>query len=247
MKAMKTLKTFLLVLGTLLVSSTLYSCLDDDDSYSLGDFSVGVVTVKPLGGDTYYLQLDDSTSLWPSNGVKPYFGLEKERRAFANFTVLGKGQDLNMEYDFVVRVNRIDSVLTKSIAEDLGDKNDEYYGNDPISMKSAWIEDGYITFQFETYFDGITKHFINLVKREGSGPYELEFRHNDFNTNSGGWGWGLASFRLDDLPDTNGETVTMKIKYKDYNGDKDINLKYKSGNSTGKAPMMKIDNFFETK
>lgn len=246
MNAMKTLKTFLLVLGTILVSSTLYSCLDDDEGYSLGNFSVGVVTVKPISGDTYYLQLDDSTSLWPSNGVKPYFGLDKERRAFANFTVLGKGQELNVDYDYVIRLNRIDSVLTKSIAEDLGEKNDEYYGNDPIWMKSAWIEDGYLTFQFESYFDGVTKHFINLVKMEGSDTYELEFRHNAFNSHSGGKGWGLASFRLNSLPDTNGETVKMKIKYKDYEGEKVIELDYKSGSSSGKAPLMGADNFHVT-
>ena len=34
---MKTLRAFLLVIGIALVSLTLPSCLDDDDSYSLGD------------------------------------------------------------------------------------------------------------------------------------------------------------------------------------------------------------------
>lgn len=61
MKAMKTLKTFLLVLGTVLVSSTLYSCLDDD-GYSPDKYSIGVATVKPLGNNSYYLQWDDSIS-----------------------------------------------------------------------------------------------------------------------------------------------------------------------------------------
>lgn len=245
MKAKKTLKTLLLLLGTIFVSSTLYSCLDDD-GYSLGDFSAGVVTVKPLGTDTYYLQWDDSITLWPSNGVKPFFGIEKERRAFANFTILGEGKDLNIDYDYVVRVNRIDSVLTKSIAEDLGDKNDEVYGNDPVWMKSVWIEDGYITCQFESYFNGTTKHFINLVKMNGSDTYELEFRHNAFGNLSGGQGWGLASFRLNSLPETNGKTVTMKINYKSYDGDKTIELKYKSGTTSGKAPVMGAENFHTT-
>lgn len=246
MKAMKTLKTFLLVLGTILVSTTLYSCLDDDD-YSLDKFSVGVATIKPLGNNAYYLQWDDETTFWPAAGATPHFGVDKERRAFINFTLLGDSTTSNIgNYDYAIRVNRIDSVLTKDIAADLGDKNDEVYGSDPVWMKTIWIEDGYLNCQFESYFDGVTKHFINLVKKDGSDPYELEFRHNAFENLSGGQGWGLAAFRLNSLPDTNGETVTMKVNYKSYNGNETIELKYKSGSKSGNAPMMGSDDFHTT-
>ncbi|RHU27864.1 hypothetical protein DXD68_08090 [Parabacteroides sp. TM07-1AC] len=246
MNVMKTLKTFILVLGTILLSTSLYSCLDDDD-YSLDKYSVGVATIKPLGGNTYYLQWDDSTTFWPAAGATPYFGVDKERRVFINFTLLGDSTSGGIKgYDYAIRVNRIDSVLTKSIVADLGEKNDEYYGNDPVWMKSVWIEDGYINFQFESYFDGYTKHFLNLVKMDNTDTYELEFRHNAYDNLSGGKGWGLASFRLNNLPETNGETVTMKIKYKSYEGDKTIELKYKSGSPAGKAPMMGEENFHST-
>lgn len=246
MKAMKMLKTFLFVLDTILVSSTLYSCLDDD-GYSLDKFSVGVATVKPLGNNSYYLQWDDSISFWPAAGVTtPNFDVSKERRAFINFTLLGPGKDMNIEQDYVIRLNRIDTVLTKSIAPDLGDKNDEYYGEDPVTMKSVWIEDGYINFQFATYFEYGSKHFMNLVKMEDSDTYELEFRHNANGSLSGAEGWGLASFRLNSLPETGGETVKMKIKYKSYEGDKTIELKYKSGSATGRAPVMGAENFQTT-
>ena len=56
---MKTLRAFLLVIGIALVSLTLPSCLDDDDSYSLGDIWIAVATVVPEGNNVYYLRLDD--------------------------------------------------------------------------------------------------------------------------------------------------------------------------------------------
>lgn len=246
MSVMKTLRTFILVLGTVLATSTMYSCLDDD-GYSPNKYSFGIATIKPLGNNNYYLQWDDSTTLWPASGVTPDFGVDKERRAFINFTLLGDSISSGIPgYDYIIRVNKIDSVLTKSIVADLGEKNDEYYGNDPIWMKSVWIEDGYINFQFESYFDGHTKHFLNLVKMNNTGTYELEFRHNAYDNLSGGQGWGLASFRLNSLPDTNGEIVTMKIKYKSYEGDKTFELNYKSGPPAGKAPMMGEENFHST-
>lgn len=246
MKAMKMLKTFLLVLGAVLVSSAMYSCLDDD-GYSLDNISAGVVTIKPLGNNSYYLQWDDSTSLWPAAGVtNPGFDVSKERRAFATFTLLGPGKDMNIEQDYVIRLNRIDTVLTKSIAPDLGEKNDTYYGTDPVKMMPVWIEDGYINFQFATYFESGSKHFINLVKMDDADTYELEFRHNANGSVSGAEGWGLASFRLNSLPETGGETVTLKIKYKSYNGYETIELKYKSGSPTGRAPVMGTENFQTT-
>lgn len=51
---MKTLRAFLLVIGIALVSLTLPSCLDDDDSYSLGDIWIAVATVVPEGNNVYY-------------------------------------------------------------------------------------------------------------------------------------------------------------------------------------------------
>ena len=79
-----------------------------------------------------------------------------------------------------------------------------------------------------------------------SDTYELEFRHNANGSLSGAEGWGLASFRLNSLPETGGETVTMKIKYKSYDGDETIELKYKSGSATGRAPVMGTEDFQTT-
>ena len=47
---MKTLKSFMLLVGILLGSTAFYSCLDDDDAYSefWRDSVQAIVTVKPL-------------------------------------------------------------------------------------------------------------------------------------------------------------------------------------------------------
>ena len=242
MTMMKMLKTFLFV-GAILISSTFFSC--SDDGYSLDKYSIGVATVKPLGDNAYYLQWDDSTTFWPAAGVMPHFGLDRERRALINFTLLGDSANGGFKgYDYTVRVNCIDSILTKQIAPNLGEKNDSYYGNDPVWMKSVWIEDGYINFQFETYFDGMTKHFINLVETDT--PYCLEFRHNAYGNLIGGQGWGLTSFHLNSLPATDDEMVTLTIRYRSHDGDKSIQLRYRPGTSTGEAPMMGDYNFQPT-
>ena len=63
---------------------SLQSCNNDDDyDYSLM-FPNALVTVKTDANDTFYLQLDDETTLLPVNITKSPFG-EKEVRALVNF------------------------------------------------------------------------------------------------------------------------------------------------------------------
>lgn len=245
---MKTLKTFILMLGILLTSVSLFSCLDDDDAYSADGYALGIVTVKPLSESSYYLQLDDSTTLWPVDGYIPFFGLEKERRALVNFTPLADNID---GYDYAIKINRIDSILTKSIVEDLKDRNDEVYGTDPVrlatypwSQKGAWIEDGYLNIHFISYFGGYKPHFLNLVKMdEAESPYELQFRHHAYDDPHISEGQGLVAFRLNSLPDTNGKTVKLKIHYRSFDGDKTVELDYNSDRMlpTGPKPAIQAD------
>lgn len=232
--AMKTLKTFMLLFGILLGSTTFYSCLDDDDSYS--DYFRGstpaIVTVKPLSEDAYYMQLNDSITLYPTNPIFP--GKLREVRAFVRYK-----EDVSKEpnYDQTVQMLRIDTLLTKQVVPDLGADNDSYYGTDMLALngnslwakEGVWIEDGYITFDF--LVNTGEKHFLNLVQANSADPYELEFRHRAEN---GGYTYqplpGLVSFNLDKLPSTEGKTVKLKIKYKSFaiNDYRTIELDYKS-------------------
>lgn len=238
---MKTMKNFLLLLGVLLGSVAFYSCLDDDDdAYNelVRNSKQAIVTIKPLSESTYYMQLDDTTTLYPSN---PYFpGTLKETRAFVWYKDNAEPVD---DYDYSVQLISLDTLLTKEIAPDLGtEENDSYYGTDDMALVvngewvrngvGAWIEDGYITFDFLVYRSESTtiKHFINLVQANSSDPYELELRHNAYDDARYKLVRGLVSFKLDKLPDTEGETVKLKIKYKSYvtNDYNTIELDYKT-------------------
>ena len=236
---MKTLKSFMLLVGILLGSTAFYSCLDDDDAYSefWRDSVQAIVTVKPLSDNSYYMQLDDSTTLFPTNSYVPEN--LKEIRAF----VIYKNDEKKTEgYDQSVQLLRMDTLLTKPIAPDLGSENDSYYGTDMLALNGGsiwskngvWIEDGYITFDFyiqRGYNDNV-KHFLTLVQTNSADPYDWEVRQNAYGhiDSSLRPSAGLVSFKLDKLPSTEGKTVKLKIKYKSFasNDYNTVELDYKS-------------------
>ena len=147
---MKTLKLFLMATGVLFTSLTFQSCLDDDDYYYGGNWRANaLVTVKPVSDDSFFLQLDDTTTLFPVNITSSPYG-DKEVRALVNCRLVDKPSE---GYSKAVYVNWIDSILTKPIAPDLGEKNDEVYGTDPVEIVNDWVtiaEDGYLTLRFRT-------------------------------------------------------------------------------------------------
>lgn len=238
---MKTIRPFFIVLTFLLTTVTFYSCLDDDDKYPWPDNALeAIVTVKPLEGNAYYMQLDDSTTLIPANDYVPYFGTKEEQRAYIIFT---PERENVQGYNASVNIFVMDSILTKPIAENLGEeKNDEIYGKDPVEMWDIWVEDGYLSFRFSTYYSGRHKHFINLIQPDSlNAPYEVEFRHNAYGDTDYMYaydaqkGWGWVSFSLDKLPDTEGKTVKLKIKYKSStSGYKTYELDYCTRRPAGK-------------
>ena len=158
------------------------SCLDDDDNdYYRYAWPNALVTVKPVADNSFFMQLDDSTTLLPVNMKNSPYG-EKEVRALVNFDPVNESSG---EYDKAVHINWIDSILTKPIAGDLGDKNDEVYGTDPVDMINDWVtiaEDGYLTLRFRTMWGNRSQaHFVNLLmSKDAENPYEVEFRHNAF-------------------------------------------------------------------
>lgn len=240
---MKTIKPFVIALTSILMSLSFYSCLDDDKYYPWPENSYfGIVTLKPLGENSYYLQLDDSTTFMPSNEYVPYFSVKEEQRV----KVVFKPDKENAEgYNYTGNIFYMDSILTKPIAENLAEKNDEVYGKDPVEMWKIWIEDGYLTFQFSTYFGNTQVHYVNLIQPdEANAPYELEFRHNAYNDPSIMKAWGLVSFKLDKLPDTGGKSVKLKIKCNSFTGEKVYELDYCTKQPAGeKASLTNIDNF----
>ena len=113
------------------------SCLDDDDDYPYSKvLPNALVTVKPVDDGSYFLQLDDSTTLLPVNMTSSPFG-QKEVRALVNFDETNESSGI---YSKAVNINWIDSILTKPIAPDLGvTSNDSIYGSDPVEIVNDWV------------------------------------------------------------------------------------------------------------
>ncbi|MFT4222632.1 NigD-like protein [Dysgonomonas sp.] len=230
---MKTLRFFLMTLGVVCVALAFQSCLNDDDTYWDLRYPNALVTVKPTGEKTFYLQLDDKTTLLPTNITTPPFG-SKEVRALVNYKEVDKPSE---GYSKAVHINWIDSILTKAIALDLGAENDKIYGTDPVEIVNDWVtiaEDGYLTLRFRTIFgNGNKPHFVNLLaSTDPAKPYEVEFRHNAYGDTYGRQVDGLVAFNLSSLPDTEGKTVKLKLKWKSFSGDRSVEFDYATRKST---------------
>ena len=208
------------------------SCLNDDDDINLA-YPNALVTVKEAADETVFFQLDDNTTLLPENITSHPFN-SKEVRALVNYNEL---DDASGVYDMAVHVNWIDSIRTKSMAPNMGDQNDDEYGSDPVEIVNDWVtiaEDGYLTLRFRTMWSnmGIT-HYVNLISTNNpNNPYEVEFMHDANGDTNGRMGDGLVAFKLDDLPDTEGETVKLKLIWKSFSGEKSAEFDYRTRSTT---------------
>ncbi len=218
--------------GALLCTLFLISCLGDNESARNTRAIPAIVTIKPVDAHACYLQLDDSTTLWPLNYTS---AVSKEQRALIYF------QEENQKvtgYDKAVTLIRMDTILTKNIALDLGRMNNEIYGTSPIGLNAGslwakggvWIEDGYLNINFITYFGGTKRHLLNLLQPDPSNPYLLELRHHAYDDPATTLQEGLVAFKLSELPETNGEIRKISLKYLSYSGERTIELHYKSKN-----------------
>lgn len=172
------MKTFRFLLLIFIVSVAFVSC--NDDGYSLGDFRVEMATINNIDESTYSLVLDDGSELWiaaPINPPRP-----STKRAIINYTILSDKQG---EYDHYVKLNGIQSLLTKDVIyvnpED-GEKQDSI-GTDPIKILSIWDGGGYINIRFGFNAGDVHQHMVNMLSDKADlgvadEPVKLEFRHN---------------------------------------------------------------------
>lgn len=225
---MKTVKLFLVMIGVTLSSTLFYSCLDDDGK-SLDSFWIDLATVVPISDTSFYLRLDDGTTLWPAAPVNLNYKPKENQRALVNFTILSDEKD---GYDHWVKINRIDDILTKDIAENEGAKNDSIYGTDPIELSAIWAGDNYLNVYLKAYFGGVKKHFVNLIpSAEDNSSLVYELRHNAYDDPSPGYLRGdLVAFRLPEfeaVPDSlTPDSTTITVKVKTFDGDKIYNIKF---------------------
>ena len=213
-------------LGFLVSAFALQSCLKNDSNDSWRP--TALVTVRPESNGTFYLQLNDSIKLKPTNMKASPFG-KKEVRALINYT---QDEKTKKEKIQEVYVNWMDSIRTKKPVPTLGKDNDSKYGKDAIEVVRDWVtvaEDGYLTLRVRTQWGRRNaKHSINLLTGVNpENPYELELRHDAKGDVGGNMGDVLIAFNLNDLPRDKSSKVKIKLKWKSYSGDKsaDFNLK----------------------
>lgn len=244
---MKTFKLFLMIIGLGLSSVLFNSCLSDDDGYSLGDFWIDLVTVVPIDDTTYYLRMDDGTTLWPAATNVPYYNPKEQQRAMVNFTILGDSTTTKDGYNYWIKVNRVDTVLTKAIAENIGEENDAVYGKDPVEIKGIWAGDNYLNVYFKAYFGGKKKHFVNLIPSTDEDAM-FEFRHNAYDDpNPGYTQGGLVAFDLSSLSAENSDSENniITVKVKTFEGDKIYEIKYTPMTKTSNVNAKSLDDVFQ--
>lgn len=235
MHIMKRVKLMVMVAVAASAALMMQSCLKEDNSY-YSSFANALVTVKNVDDGSVYLQLDDRTTLLPVNlKSSPFDG--KEVRALTN---IRETDDPSGAYDKSVYVNWIDSIRTKPAVPAFGtaEENDEAYGTDPVEIVNDWVtvaEDGYLTLRFRTRWgNNNVPHYVNLLTGVNTeNPYEVEFRHDANDDEPCVIGDALVAFRLSDLPDTNGETVKLKLVWKSYSGEKSVEFDYCSREGDG--------------
>ena len=235
-----------LAVALLMSAFTFQSCDSDDDTNWDQVLPNALVTVKQ-NADACYLQLDDNTTLLAKNLKTPVFD-GKEVRALVNYTATDEKSD---KYSQVVHVNWIDSILTKKPAPYLSTpaENDAKYCNDEVDIVRDWVtvaEDGYLTLRFRALWGGQKPHIINLLTGVNpENPYEVELRHNQNGDAKYRVGDALVAFNLNDaLPDTNGKTVKLTIRWKSSNGDKKVDFNYCSRKAITNAKQ--LDGYSQT-
>ncbi len=218
----KTLIHLTLIAMTIMAGT---SCLDKNSDI-IDTIPTGLVTVWP-GDGSFKLQLDDNTVLIPTNiTASPY--KDKVVRAFAQYTEVETKNEVVLGDEALVtkniKLNWLDSILTKKPVLTQGDKDDELYGTAPIEIIKDWCtvaEDGFLTLRIRTAAgDPLTKHIINLVTGTNpENPFEVVLRHKCPTSQMLNMADGIVAFNLNELPHDTDE-VKVKVKWNSFSGEK---------------------------
>lgn len=216
---MNRFKSIAFISSLVALASVSPSCLDENDDNVALYRPTALVTVRPAADGTFSMQLDDVTTLLPSNVKTSPFGA-KEVRALVNYNDNGETGSVR-----AVHINWMDSIRTKNTVPSLGDENDLRYGKDPIEVVRDWVtvaEDGYLTLRIRTLWGTANnRHYINLLTGVNpENPYELELRHDAKGDVNGVTGDALIAFRLADLPAADANPVKIKLNWMSFSGKK---------------------------
>lgn len=183
-KKMNALKGILCLSVALLLGA----CSEDEVVRLYPKVYKSMFTVK-VDENSYHFESDKGkifSSVHPIKGYNP----QKEHRAFVYYEVALERDCETCDYP--IYAHRIDTVLSKSLAENLEEENETVYGNDPVEIDKIFISGGYLNIRFGTYWGGQKAHFVNLVCEKEDEPYSVRFRHNAYDDPKRypGYGWG---------------------------------------------------------
>ncbi len=223
---MKTNKILMYVSLLILIMSSSFAC-SDSDGYSLGDFRISIATVVPEEGMSYSLILDNGVKLWPA-ATDVYYRPNMNQRVFVNYTILS---DKMQGFDHFIKVNDIWDILTKPVIE-LTEANADSIGNDPVRLNDLWIGNNFLNTDFAFNYNGMRPHAINMVQNkitteDDAGVLELELKHNSYNSMSNRLFNGFACFDLKPFRVEGKDSIAIKVKVKDWDGEKEYDLMYK--------------------
>ncbi|MFG6426800.1 NigD-like protein [Lepagella muris] len=215
-------KAKLLISSILLMASSVafQSCSsDDNDSWDMYR-PTALVTVCPTSDGGFIMQLDNNTTLYPTNMDKSPYG-SKEVRALVNYDE----DNLEKSDRKDVHVNWIDSIRTKFPEIYIDETSNDKFGNDPVEIVNDWVtvaEDGYLTMRLRALWGNNSKpHSFHLVSgKNPEDPFELELRHNNNGDIGNNLGDILIAFNLNELPRNGSDNVKLKIHWKSFQGDK---------------------------
>lgn len=234
------MEKFKWLLGVLLLAlmPVLQSC-NDDDGYSVGDFSWDWATVRTTGGGGYYLEGDRWGIITPVSTSIPWYKAVDGERVIAFFNPLYDVKD-----GVQVKMEGIRDVLTKEVETVRTEEESEEFGNDPIVIYQGdmWLGGNYLNLIFLQDMPAEEKHRISLVQNrmadgeipgqengennDGDGNNEddeevivgedgyvhLELRYNTYGDVTNRYGWGRVSYNLEKFypKDNDGEQPAMK-------------------------------------
>lgn len=221
---------FSLFILFLFLTSFVFTSCDDDDEYDLGRFTISLATVNPIDeqNGTYYLTLDNGTTLWPA-ASNAYYKPKNDQRVIVSFTLLS---DSLSGYDHFVKINALQEILTKSII-DLTTENEEEIGYDPVKILDLWVGDNYLNIHYGINVGGEQIHTLNLVQNKtnrNSNENEiiLELRHNSNGDPQRYGSNGYAAFDLREFKSEGQSSVKFIVKNLDFNDEEKVhNIIYK--------------------
>ena len=181
----------------------------NSDAYYTGTFNA-IATIKKSPTDTVYFQLNDSTTVYPTNYQSAYTRME---RLIGRVNASNRPKGSFKYTCWVEWAEPLEEGTVSSSAK----------GDDPIDVLDDWmtsVEDGFLTVHYDVMWGAIpVVHSFSIVTGTNpDDPYELVLRHNANGDAKDQKGDGLVYFDINSLPDTGGKYKQLTLKWDDLEG-----------------------------